>query len=211
VIETEPDEAEEESNVDHGADTHVTSEVDEEEEAKDHAKREGNAADKDSIDTDTEESLDNITNKLEEAVDVLTGDGDVLVSKLAGSVLTLEELDDTKAVDGDTGKESKEGNPAEETKDGELVGEEDDEENVDNAEDKKRGHQVVPHEDLLSLAEELALLEGLGDHVAGALTTASRGGSLGSLSRGFLLGSFLNGCRLFCGCGFLNLFFFRHL
>jgi len=210
VIETEPDEAEEDSNIDHGADAHVASEVDEEEEAEDHAKREGDGPHKDSIDADTEEGLDNGRNKLEETVDLLSRDGDVLVSKLRRSLLTLEVLDNTETVEDEASEESEEGNPADEAKDGEVVAEEDNEEDIDDAEDQKGGHEIVPHEDLLSLAEELALLEGLADHVAGALARA--GGGLGGLLLGsfFLLRGLLNRCRLLNRCGFVNLLF-RHL
>jgi len=73
----------------------VASEVDEEEEATEHAKREGNVADEDSIDTDTEEGLDEITDELEEAIDVLTRDSKLLVSKLALGFLVLLEVSDT--------------------------------------------------------------------------------------------------------------------
>jgi len=213
VVETEPDEAEEDGSIGKTADAHLSSKVDDEEEAEDHAKRERNGAEEDSIDADTKEGLDNTGDETEEAIDVLTRDSEVLVSKLARSFLTLEELDDAHDIEADGCKKSKEADPADEADDGEVVAEKEDKEDIDNAEDSKGDHEVVPHEDLLGLAEEFALLEGLADHVARAFTRAGSRGSLGSL---LFLGSFLSGLGsglfflgFFCR-GILN-FFFRHL
>jgi len=196
----------------------VTSEVDEEEEAEDHADGEGNATEEDSIDANTKEGLDNITDKLEEAIDVLTGERDVLVSKVALGFLTLEEGNDVHDIENKSGKKSEESDPADETDDGEVVADEEDEEDVDNNEASKRWHEVVPHEDLLGLGEEWALLEGLGDLLPWALTRAGR-----CSLRGLFLGLFLGflSSRSFFLLGFLNGFlrlsfrgdfrvFFRH-
>jgi len=206
VVETEPNEAEEDGNIEHGADAHVTSKVDEEEEAKDHAKREGNVTDEDSIDTDTEESLDNITDKLEEAIDVFARDGEVDLGKLALSRLTLEVSNDVHDIVADTSKKSEESNPADKTKNGELVAKKKNEEDIDNNEASKSDHEIVPHEDLLSLGEEGAVSEGLSDHLAWALTRAgrSRSSSLG----GFLLLLLFFGRSGLLGSGFLSLYFF---
>jgi len=191
----------------------VASEVDEEEETEDHAKREGDGAEKDSIDADTKEGLDNTRNKVEEAIDVFTRDGELLASKLTLSLLTLEEGDDAHDIEADGSKKSEEEDPADETDNGEVVADKKDEEDVDDAESKKGLHEVSPHEDLLGLAEEFALLEGLADHVARALARAGRGSSLRGFLLGFLSSGLFSGCRLFCcrlfnGCGFLN--FVRH-
>jgi len=207
LIETEPDEAEEDGNIEHTADTHLSRKVDEEEEAKDHTKRERNRADEDSIDTDTEEGLDNISNEFEEAIDVFTRNSELLVSKLAGSFFTLEEANDVHDIEADTSKKSKEGNPADKTKNGEIVAEKKDEEDIDNAEDCKGDHKILPQEDFLSLAEEFALLERLEDHVTGTFTRAGRSALLG----GFLLRSFLSWCRLGFGlCRGCCSFFFMN-
>jgi len=198
VVETEPDEAEEDGSPEHAADAHVASEVDEEEEAEDHADGEGNGADEDSVHTNSKEGLDDRGNKLEETVDVLTRELEVLVGEIALALLALEVGDDIHDVEAKGGKKSEEEDPADEADDGELVADEKDEEHVDNAEDKKGLHEIVPHEDLLGLAEEVRLLKGLADHLAGATTRASS--SLGLL----LLGSFLLSLGLLSGCGFLD-------
>jgi hypothetical protein len=188
----------------------VTSEVDDEEEAKDHAKRERNRADEDSVDTNSKEGLDNSGNKLEETVDVFTRELKVLVGELALGILTLEVGDDMHDIEDKSSKKGKEEDPADETDDGEIVAEKNEEEGVNNAENKKRLHEILPHEDLLGLAKEFALLEGLADHVARAATRARRGSRLGLLlSRSFFLGFFSGGGFLDRSSGLFNLFF-RH-
>jgi len=215
VIETEPDEGEEDEAVDHAAHAEVASKVDDEEEAADHTKGEDDVPDKDGVDADSKEDLKDGLDEIEEAVDVLGGDLEVLVSKLGRSVLVLEVGDDAHDIDAKTSDEKEEGDPAEEAKSGELVADEDKEEDVDGAEDCKRDHEVLPHEDLLHLTEEFALLEGLLDHLPRVLTRGS-GGSLLLLSGLLLLrgrsGFLLSGLLLLddFGCGFVDLFF-RHL
>jgi len=215
VIETEPDEAEEDGTIEHAAHAEVASKVDDEEEAKEHAQREHDVPDKDGIDGDGDEDLDERLDKIEEAVDVLGGDLEVLIGKVGlGVLVTLEVGNDAHDIEAKASDGGEESDPAEEAKNSELVADEDKEENVDGAEDSKRRHEVLPHEDLLHLTKELALLEGLADHLARALTRARRG-SLGRLLLLLLLLNGLLGCRLFllllflngCGC---RLTFLRH-
>jgi len=206
-IETEPDEAEEDSSIEHAADTHVTSKIDDEEEAKDHANRERNRADENSVDTDSKECLNDITNKLEETIDVFSREFKVLISKLTLALLTLEVSNDIHDIEAKGSKKKEEEDPANKTKNSELVAKKNDEENVDNTENKKRLHEILPHEDLLGLSEEFALLKRLADHVTRTSTRARRR-LLGLLlrCRFFSLG-FFNRCRfLNRSCGL----FVRH-
>jgi len=211
TIETEPDEAEEDGNIEHAADAPVASEVDEDEEATNHAKREDDVIHKDSIDADTKEGLKKRLDKIKETIDVLLRERDVLALKVGLGLLTLEVSDDAHDIEAEASKKKEESNPADEAKDGEVVAKKKNEENVDGAEDDKRLDEILPKENLLHIVEELALLERLADHLARALTRArgSRSGLLLLLCR-LLRCRFLR-CRLCCRflnrCGFS---LFRH-
>jgi len=190
----------------------VTSEVDDEEEAKDHADREDNILNKDSIDANTKEGLEDFLNKIKQAIDNLNGKRDLLDGDLGLLVLTILEVgNNTHAIHGESSKKSKECNPADKAKDSEIVADKENKEDIDGTENSKGLHEILPHEDLLELLEELALLEGLSDHLAGAFARARGSGSrlfsLGLFCCGLFSGLFfLDGS--FNGCGFT---FFRHL
>jgi len=218
TIETEPDEAEEDTSIEHTSNTPLASKIDEDEEATEHAKRENDVLYKDSIEADLKEGNEDRLSKIKETIDVLNGEFNLLTSKKRILLLTLEVSDNTHDIEDKSSDGGEESNPADKTKDGEVVAEKKDEENIDSAEDSEGLDEIIPKEDGLHLTEEFALLEGLADHLARALTRAG-GSSLGLLllsglllRSGFLsLGFLLDG---FLGLGFFNRglnFFFRHV
>lgn len=220
VIERAPAEEEEDEEVGDPSDIELLEDKGKDEAARDEADREEDIADKDDVTDEGNESLDDASHELEEALEVLVVLGDVELGELGLLLLALLEVgDDTLDVKDEGGEESKEGHKEDNSQEVVLVAENKSGDDVDNDKGDGRVDEVGPVEDVVDLLEGLDVLEGSLEGLDGALPVKV------ALAATLALGGL--SCRLGCGlrscfglgCGFLDLlllngclnFLFRHV